>query len=604
MGNSYRQLYGILSSRDRRVAALLFALMLVSALMETIGIASILPFIAVLSRPEAVYENQYLNIVFDYLGFESPNRFLFFLGGVFFALFLLGLIMRATAFWAQARFANSRMHYISSRVFFGYMCKQYEWFLDKHTSTLATTVLTEVDRTIGKALFPALQLIAHAMIITLILTLLFVIDPVLATSVFFVLGGSYLLIYLFMKGRAVRVGQVTYESNRGRFRATQEALGGIKDLKMKGLEAAFLDRFRAETSRFWRSRVSEQLIGQIPSYVMQGVIFGGMLLVILYLMQVHEQFDRALPVLTMYAVAGYRLMPSLQSGYRNLVSLRNAAPVLDALHRDLQSIGTIPTVKAKLHDSDRMTLKKEIRLSGVSYRYPTADHDAVSDISLVIPRYSTVAFVGTTGCGKTTTVDIILGLLRPTSGMVQVDDTVLTAANARGWQRNVGYVPQDIYLADASITENIAYGVPAKEIDDEAVEKAARIARLHDFVSTELPDGYKTEVGERGVRLSGGQKQRIGIARALYHDPEVLVLDEATSALDNLTEHAVMEAVRQLSRKKTIVMIAHRLSTVATCDLIFFLEAGLVVGAGSYEELIESNESFRVMAGATVEAGA
>jgi ATP-binding cassette, subfamily B, bacterial PglK len=598
MRETYQKLYQILSPRDRRLVVLLFVLMLASAVMETVGIASILPFIAVLSNPDFVQTNVYVKRVFDYLGFTSTDSFLVFLGITFFVLFVGGLFMRALAFWAQAKFSNSRMASISSRVFFGYLCKDYEWFLDRHTARLATTVLSEVDRTIEKALFPALQLIAHAMVILLLLLLLFLVDPLLASSMIIVLGGSYLVIYLALQGRVGRIGQVVLSSNRGRYRTTQEAFGGIKDLKMKALEVGFLQRFGIQTRKFADARVSEQLIGQMPSYLMQGVIFGGMLLVILYLMTVYEEFDRALPILAMYAIAGYRLMPSLQNGYRHMITLRNARPVLDSLHADLQSIGETQAVKASLGVStEPLPVRREIRLRDVCYRYPTGERDALHNISLVIPQFSTVAFVGPTGCGKTTLVDTILGLLHPSSGAVEVDGEPITPASVRRWQRNIGYVPQDIYLADASIAANIAYGLSEKRIDRMAVEKAARIARLHEFVTTELKDGYNTEVGERGVRLSGGQKQRIGIARALYHDPEVLVLDEATSALDNVTEHAVMDAVRGLAKQKTIIMIAHRLTTVQACDTIFLLDQGRLVAQGSYEDLVEMNETFREMTG-------
>ncbi len=597
MKKIYRQLYEILTPRDRRVVLLLFGLMLASAVMETIGIASIIPLIAVLSNPEVVHQNIYLASVFEFVGLADTQKFMIFLGVVFLLLFLTGLVMRTLAYWAQARFSNSRVYSLSSRIFFGYLCKDYEWFLDRHSSQLATTVLSEVDRTIKQALFPSLQLIAHAMVVSLLLVLLFIVDWILASSVILVLGGSYVGIYLTVQKRVSRIGDIIFASNRGRYRTTNEAFGGAKDLKMKGMETAFLKRFQADSAKFTKSCASELLIGQIPSYAMQGVIFGGMLLVILYLMTIHDDFTQALPILTMYAIAGYRMMPSLQNGYRHLVSLRNASHVLDSLHSDLRTIDDIHLVKDSFEPTEPLPLHREIRLRNVYYRYPNSETDALRDISLVIPRFSTVAFVGPTGCGKTTTVDTILGLLRPTKGTVEIDGCPISVANVRAWQRNIGYVPQDVYLADASIAENIAYGVPIRDIDHNAVILAAKIANLHGFVTTELMDGYDTEVGERGVRLSGGQKQRIGIARALYRDPEVLVLDEATSALDNLTEQAVMEAVRLLARKKTIIMIAHRLTTVQACDTIFLLEDGRLATAGSYSDLIDSSDFFRRLAG-------
>ena len=597
MRNIFAQLYDILSSRDRRIVLLLFVLMFMSAVMETIGIASILPFIAVLSNPEVVEQNAHLRRLFEMLGFTDRQDFLFFLGFMFLFLFLFGLLMRTLAYWAQARFANSRVFLISSRVFFGYLCKPYEWFLDKHSSRLATTVLSEVDRTINQALFPALQLIAHSMVIALLLALLFYIDPVLATSVVVVLGGSYLVIYLLVHRGISRLAQTIFVTNRGRYKTVNEACSGIKDLKIGGLELSFLSRFQQDVARFARSRTAEQLIGQLPSYAMQGVIFGGMLTAILYLMTVYDDFSEALPVLAMYAIAGYRMMPSLQNGYRHVVTVRNAAPVVAALHADLASIGETDSVKESLAEVPALRLQKEIRIRDVHYRYPDAEADALRGVSLVIPKGATVAFVGSTGCGKTTLVDVILGLLQPASGAVEVDGKVLSPGDVRAWRKNIGYVPQDVYLADTTITENIAYGRTPDEVDHAAVESAARLAEIHAFVTEELPERYETEVGERGVRLSGGQKQRIGIARALYSDPEVLVLDEATSALDSITEKTVMDSVQHLASSKTIIMIAHRISTVRACDTIFLLENGRVEASGSYDELVRISDYFRRAAG-------
>lgn len=598
----YRKLYQILEKRDRRIAVLVFAVMLLAAAMETVGIASILPFIAVLANPDVVNQNEYLQAIFRTLGFEEVRSFLVFLGLAFLSLFLLGLAMSALSFWAQAKFSNSRVYSITSRTFFGYMRNDYAWFLSQNSARLSSSILIEIDKAIMQGLFPALQLVASAMVVLLLSGLLFVIDPLLATSVVVVLLFSYLFIYVVVQRRATRVGAVTLNANRGRYRTTQEALGGIKVLKVMGLEAVFLRRFQEHSRRFASSKVTAQLLAQLPTYLMQGVVFGGMLVVILYLMTVHRQFDQVVPVLAMYAVAGYRLMPSLQNVYRNLVTLRNTAPVIDSLHEDLRTISEIEVATATLVEVDPLPLRSEIRLRHVHFRYPEADRDALQDLDHVIPRFSKVAFVGPTGCGKTTTVDIILGLLQPNAGTVEVDGRTITAENVRGWQRNIGYVPQDIYLADASVAANIAYGLPKHQIDLAAVERAARIARLHDFVVTELKHGYDTKVGERGVRLSGGQRQRIGIARALYSNPEVLVLDEATSALDSITEQAVMDAMRWLSKKKTIIMIAHRLTTVQACDTICLMDAGRIVAKGSYAELVASDQWFRELAGIAVEA--
>ena len=286
-------------------------------------------------------------------------------------------------------------------------------------------------------------------------------------------------------------------------------------------------------------------------------------------------------------------MPALPQIYQAATQLRVAGPALAALHQELSSFQAANT--QYLHLSP-LPLTQAIRLNQVSYRYPNAPQPALKGIDLTIPAHSTVGFVGATGSGKTTAVDVILGLLEPQEGALNIDGQPITDTNRRQWQQTIGYVPQHIYLADDSVAANIAFGVNAEDIDQRAVERAAQIANLHEFVVEDLPQGYATTVGERGVRLSGGQSQRVCIARALYHNPRVLILDEATSALDNLTEQAVMEAIDALAHQKTIILIAHRLSTVKNCDQIVFLEQGAVKARGTFDELTKSNAQFRLMA--------
>ncbi|WP_231613855.1 ABC transporter ATP-binding protein [Halomonas sp. BC04] len=328
---------------------------------------------------------------------------------------------------------------------------------------------------------------------------------------------------------------------------------------------------------------------------MQALVYGGAFIVVLVLMRQPGGLQAAIPTLAVFALAAQRMIPALGELYKNLSRLRFSQAALDNLHQDLHSLNprTVMTSVAT-----PMSLSRGIRLEDITYRYPQAERPALDQLSLEIPARTTVGLVGSTGSGKTTTVDIILGLLTSQHGQLVVDGTPITADNVRAWQRAIGYVPQHIYLADDTVAANIAFGLPADKIDMQAVERAARIANLHDFVVNDMDHGYDTQVGERGVRLSGGQRQRIGIARALYRDPEVLVLDEATSALDNITEQAVMEAVHNLGHRKTIILIAHRLSTVEACDRIFLLKHGRLDGTGRYDELLADNANFQSMVNA------
>lgn len=575
---------------------MLIGMILVMALLDMLGVASILPFIAVLSNPELIQTNAVLNIAFQAasaLGFHTPEQFLFGLGVLVFLLLVTSLAFKALTTYAQTRFALMREFSISKRLVEGYLHQPYSWFLNRHSADLGKNILSEVNAVIGNGILPLLTLIAQLTIALSLLILLIIVDPLLALSVGAVLGMAYACIFTAMSGWLKRLGQARAEANRERFTVVSEAFGAAKEVKVGGLEQVYIQRFSKPAEVFAKGQTTTIVISQLPRFALEAIAFGGMLLVILYLMAKSGSFASALPIIALYAFAGYRLMPALQQIYGAFTQLRFVGPALDALHRDLKSL---QAVNAQSDQPRLVPLTEAIKLNQVSYSYPSAPQPALKGVDLTIPACSTVGFVGSTGSGKTTTVDVILGLLEPQEGALEVDGQLITGANRRSWQRVIGYVPQHIYLADDSVASNIAFGMNANDIDLQAVESAAQITNLHEFVVNDLPQGYATTIGERGVRLSGGQRQRIGIARALYHNPQVLILDEATSALDNLTEKAVMEAVNNLSDNITIILIAHRLSTVRQCDKVYLLEQGELKAQGTYEELTKTSERFRSMA--------
>lgn len=473
------------------------------------------------------------------------------------------------------------------------MHQPYSWFLNRHSADLGKTILSEVAAVVGGGLTPLMNLMAQSAVALALLILLIIVDPLLAFSVGVLLGVSYAGIFAVMSGWLKRLGQARIKTNKERFTAVIEAFGAAKEVKVGGLEQVYIQRFAKPAEIYAKGQATAQVIAQLPRYALEAIAFGGMLLVILYIMAQSGSFASALPIIVLYAFAGYRLMPALQQIYEAITKLRFAGLALDAMHRDLSSL---QAAEAQQSPPNALPLTQAITMNHVSYRYPNAPQPALKGIDLTIPAHSTVGFVGATGSGKTTTVDVILGLLEPHEGSLSVDGQPITACNRRQWQRTIGYVPQHIYLADDSVAANIAFGGNAEDINQQAVERAAKIANLHEFVVKDLPQGYATTVGERGVRLSGGQRQRIGIARALYRNPQVLILDEATSALDNLTEQAVMEAINNLGHDITIILIAHRLSTVRQCDQIYLLERGEVKASGTYDKLTKNNIQFKLMA--------
>ncbi|MCG5541871.1 MULTISPECIES: ABC transporter ATP-binding protein [unclassified Halorhodospira] len=600
MLETYRKIRDLLDARERRNAVVLFGMMLVMGLLEAVGVASVMPFIAVVSNPEVVETNNYLNAVYTGLGFTSTDTFLIFLGGGVFVLVVGSLAFKAVTHWAMARFTHMRNHTISSRLLRGYLGRPYSFFLNRHSADLGKSVLSEVGQVINNALMPAVNLLAHGIVAFFLIALVVAVNPVVAMVAVLVLGGAYGLIYWVLRRYIGRIGALRVKANQERFQVAQEALGGIKDVKVLGLENGYIRGFAGPASRFARVQATNQIINQVPQFALQGLVLGGMIVLLLVLLAAEGgELSNVLPLIALYAFAGTRLMPALQQVYGALAKLRFGQPALEALHRDLvetEQAGVSANAKVRAETDEVLPLTESIALDGIVYTYPQAEQPALNHLSLTIPARTTVGLVGSTGAGKTTAVDLILGLLEPQQGHLMIDSQPVSGEGLRAWQRNIGYVPQSIFLTDDTVAANIAFGVSPERIDPAAVERAARIAELHDFVVSEMPQGYDTLVGERGVRLSGGQRQRIGIARALYHDPEVLVLDEATSALDNLTEKAVMDAVHNLGNRKTIIMIAHRLSTVRECDRIYVLNHGELEAQGTYDELVESHDNFRAMA--------
>lgn len=591
-----KKIRDLLTPAELRRGYLLFVMITIMALLEVGGVASIMPFMKVLANPEAVETNRWLNAMYTLLGFKEPKSFLFFLGVLVFFALVLSISFKALTTYALLRYTNMRNYSLSKRLVAGYLCQPYEWFLNRHSADLGKSILSEVGQVISGALIPMMQFIANSIVALALLGLLIAVDPMLALIVAVGVGGAYGLIYSFMRRYLVQIGQDRVMANRERFGVVQEAFGGIKDIKVLALENAMVNRFDGPAKRFARCQVSSQLVSQLPRFGLEVIAFGGILAVVLYFMTTRGGLQQTLPVIALYAFAGYRLMPALQQVYLNLSKIRFAGPALDALHHDLTQLGRGERNSCAQQVPKPLGVSKYIRLEGLHYTYPSAESPALNNLNFTIEAYTTVGLVGATGSGKSTTVDVILGLLRPSAGLLRVDGEPITTENLRSWQRTIGYVPQHIYLADDTVAANIAFGLPPNVIDQEAVERAARIANLHEFIVSDMPGGYDARVGERGLRLSGGQRQRVGIARALYHDPQVLVMDEATSALDNLTEQAVMEAVHNLGNRKTIILISHRLSTVRECDQIFLLEKGRLVGQGCFDELCAKNARFRSLA--------
>ena len=589
-----RKLASLLNRRERWQLGALGVALLVRAVVAVVGVGSIAPFMSVVGDPSVVDSNVWLNLAYQGLGFESMTAFLVALGvGVVIILAVSNAISAVTV-WAMLRFSWGMHHRLSLRLLRGYLAQPYAFFVERNSAQFNKTILSEVQTAVNGVLAPALNVAARALVVVALFGLLIALDPVLALSAMVLLGGVYGALYLVVRKRQRRLGIERVRANEARYKVTGEAFGGIKDVKVLDRERAFLSRFAGPSWTYSKATASNQAIAQLPRYLLETIAFGGIVLIVVYYLRTGRGIAQILPTISLYAFAGYRLMPELQFMFSSFTGMRFNMAALDDLTEDLDRF--VPEAAPTADRTGALPMREGVHIRDVTFRYAGSERPALDAISIEVPRNHTIGLVGPSGSGKTTLVDLLLGLYVPESGGIYVDDVRLTDENVSAWRQQVGYVPQHIFLCDDTIANNVAFGVPPDEVDLDRVVQAARIAHLHDFIES-LPEGYRTVVGERGVRLSGGQRQRIGIARALYHDPEVLIMDEATSALDGATENAVMDAIRDLAGQKTIVLIAHRLTTVEECDCIYLLDRGRVRSQGRYGDLTASSAAFRAMAG-------
>jgi ABC-type multidrug transport system fused ATPase/permease subunit len=598
-----RKVLDLLTPRERRQAILLVPLVVVMALAEVAGIASIAPFLSLVADPETARTNDVLAWAYRTFGFESDRSFLIAVGVAVMIALLGANALLAGGFWILYRFGALRTHTISRRLLIRYLQQPYAFFLEHNSAALSNNILQEVQQIVNGTIVPGLHLIAKSLSVVTILILLIVVDPWIALLVAVVLGGAYGLLLVATRGYLKRISRERVKANQARYKAANEAMGGIKDVRMLGREGEMVRRYAIPSRLFAGFQANQRILGALPRYALEGVAFGSIVAIVLVLLAGGRTVSDLIPILGLFAFAGYRLLPALQQVFSSATQIRYSSGALDEVHQVVCRVDATKADPDAFVDPDAvepLPFEERIRFERVSFAY-AASEPVIRDVSLEIPVRTSVAFVGRTGAGKTTMVDLLLGLLTPTAGRITVDGVELTEGVLPRWRRRVGYVPQAIFLTDDTLTRNIALGVPDEAIDVDAVRRAARMAQLDGFVDRQLPHGYETIVGERGVRLSGGQRQRVGVARALYHDPDVLVFDEATSALDGATEKAVYETIEALSGHKTIVTIAHRLATIRNADTIFVMEDGRLVGQGRYDDLAATVPAFREIAVANEE---
>lgn len=565
MRETLRKVWALFVPAEQRKAVWMLLLALLMAMAETAGVVSIMPFLSVLARPGIIQESPWLNAAFTQLGFTKPHSFIIALGLVSIALVIASAAFKAVTQHLLNRYVQLLRHSISSRLMERYLAQPFAFFLSRNTAELTKTILAEVDMVITNLIQPFSQVIVQGIVVLAMLGLVFAYNPLTALSIVLVVGALYGVIYALVRQRLRRIGTEMVEANRQRYQTCNEALQGIRDIKITHAEQSYLTRYQHASRTQARHIAASETLSQTPLYLVEATGYTGLIVIALVLLLKSGDIAQVLPALGLYGFAAYRMLPAAQIMFRGFARLQFASATLDNLHRDM----SLPVDVAISGKRPIIVPQREIRLHDIQYAYPSSPGQPIlKGFDLVIPVNTSLGIRGPSGAGKSTIMDILLGLLTPQAGSLSVDGVPISLDNVSGWQLAAGYVPQHIYLADASVAENIAFGIEKERIDMAAVERAARAAQIHEFVTQELPQRYETPVGDRGIRLSGGQRQRVGIARALYRDPPILFMDEATSALDDATETAVNDAIRELTGKKTVIVIAHREASLQTCDQI------------------------------------
>lgn len=590
-----KDLFSLLDASQRKRLIVLQFLVILMAILEIIGVASIIPFMSLVGDIDQLKQDTLFAKAYQFSGLNSENYFIFALGlCVLLMLFLSTLISMYTT-WRLAMFANKIGMEIADRLYSFYLKQNWLFHASGSSAQLTKKIATETQRVTSGILVPLVH-INSKFVLALFLSLsIFVYDPIVASIGSLIISLTYLFLFKGVRARLQRNGSKISKANEHRFRLMNEGFGGIKEVLLLGRDSDFIDRFRNTGKIFAYSQGANQALALVPRYFMELVAFGSMIILVLYFVYTNNgDLGRVLPLLSVYALATVKLLPALQQIYGNFAQIKGAAAAFNSIHKDLLESSKNQLIISNIQ-KESLKLKDGIELENISFTYPNKDNPALNCLNMYIPVNSVTGIVGPSGSGKSTLIDILLSLIEPNDGYLKVDDKIINEDNKRLWQSTIGFVSQSIFLSEGTIAENIAFGLPEDQINNEQIHKAVKLAHLTELVDN-LENGIKTKVGERGVQISGGQRQRIGIARALYHEPDVLVFDEATSSLDGITEKLIMEAIYRFSGQKTIIMIAHRLKTVEKCDQIFFIDNGRTVDKGSFQELIKTNDRFKKMA--------
>lgn len=583
--NSFKKLYFLLSTEQKRAGFVQFLLMLVGMIFETVGIGLLIPVLTLISKKNLGSEYPSLKPLLHSLGDPTQKQLVIGVMLLLVVIYVLKMLFLTLLAWRQSKFIFSLQFYFSQKLFKGYLGLPYTFHLQRNSAQLIRNV-TVIVSSMTSSLTSLMTILTESFAFFGIFIFLFYIEPFGTLCVVGIFGAVAWIFQRMTRKRLLRWGNAFQLHEEKRLLHLQQGLGGAKDVKLLGREDDFLNEYSKHNAGSASSGMRKEVLMVLPRLWLELLAVTCMSILVSVLVLQGKDFEKILPTLGIFAAAAFRLMPSINRMMGAFQGVRYAEPAINALEGELFIIKDVfkPAIL-----QPNLPFESEITLNEVYFKYPSAEANALNGINISIAKGSSVGFIGTSGAGKSTLVDTILGLLAPDKGSVTIDGTDIET-NMRGWQNHIGYVSQSIFLTDDTLRRNIAFGLPNDQIDDEAIYRVIKSAQLEDFINN-LPEGLNTIVGERGVRLSGGQRQRIGIARALYHNPPVLVLDEATSSLDSFTENGVMEAVKELRGNKTLIIVAHRLSTVENCDYIYRIEKGKITEAGKTADMLNTKHT-------------
>jgi HlyD family secretion protein len=590
-----KNFFSMLTAGQRKSFYILQILVISMTIAEIASIALIVPLMALVSDLSILERENLLAAIYLKSNIVGPYNFMFYLSIVVLINLTIAAIFSMFVTWRMSMFATKVGVEIGDKLYSYYLSQDWLFHTMGSSSNMTKKIANETTRITNEILLPTMILNARIVLALFIILFMFIYDPIILTISLIIFGSTYIILYKFVQKRLTVNSKQISDMFLKRFKLMSEGFGGIKEILLLGRTENLKQNFFKTGDKLAYSQGNNRTIAQLPKYLLELLVFSSMIFLILYLIAVNdENLVTILPILSVYALVAIKLLPALQQIYFSIAVIKGNLSAYESIQDDLNKANLRASQDTLSHSDSDWSKSNKIDLKNITFTYPGNAIPSINNISLTIKPNTLIGFVGTSGSGKSTLIDIIIGLINPQKGQIKIDETILNNQNIRTWQNKIGFVPQEIFLTEGSIAENITFGINRDLIDYNQVNKAIKLAHLDEWVS-ELDHGINTKIGERGVKISGGQKQRLGIARALYYDADLIVFDEGTSSLDGISEKKIMNAVHDLASQKTLIMIAHKLQTVKKCDQIYMMEKGQIVDNGTYQQLIEGNKKFKEM---------